>query len=528
MKAPAPVQLNRRRLLTTSVGALGAIGATTTAARAARSPILGQAPGQTRRRITLPSGVQSGDVTTHEAVLWARASAEGRLVARVADDRGVRTIRGPLATSATDFTARLDLAGLAPGREYDATLWFESPFGVHGEAQHLTFRTAARHRAATSFVWSGDTCGQGWGINPDLGGLTAYDAMRRTRPDFFVHCGDTVYSDGPIAETVTEPDGRVWRNLVTPEVAKVAESMAEFRGRHRYNLLDDNVRTMAAEVPIIAQWDDHETHNNWWPGKIIDDPRYVEQRVDVLAARARRAWQEYQPISTAAVHGRGRDGFATARIYRKIDRGRHLDVFCLDMRTHKGRNTGNTEAEPTPILGAAQTDWLIREVVRSQATWKVISADLPLGLVVPDGPAAQEGVGNGDGGPPLGREHEIAKVLKAFRDHGVRNVVWITADVHYCAAHHYSPDRAAYTEFDPFWEIVAGPIAAGTFGPNELDPTFGPEVVFSKVADYPNQSPRHGNQFFGHAAIDRDGELTLSLRNAAGSVLWSKLLEPAE
>lgn len=502
MKAPASAQVNRRRLLTTSVGALGAVGATTTAARAARSPILGQAPGQTRRRITLPSGVQSGDVTTHEAVLWARASGEGRLVARVADDRGVRTIRGPLATSATDFTARFDLAGLASGREYDATLWFESPSGVHGEAQHLTFRTAARDAAATSFVWSGNTCGQGWGINPDLGGLTAYDAMRRTKPDFFVHCGGAVHPDEPILETVTEPDGQVWRNLVVPEVAKVAESMAEFRGRHRYNLLDDNVRTMAAEVPIIAQWDDHETHHNWWPGKVLDDPRYAEQRADVLAARARRAWQEYQPISTAAVHGRGRDGFATARIYRKIDRGRHLDLFCLDMRLQEG------EDEPIPVLGTAQTAWLVREVVRSPATWKVISADLPLGLV--------------------GSDAEIAQVLKAFRDHGVRNVVWITADVHYCAAHHYRPELAAVTDFEPFWEIVAGPIAAGTFGARELDPTFGPEVVFSKYADYPNQSPRHGNQFFGHAAIARAGELTLTLRNAAGSILWSKQLDPAE
>ena len=30
----------------------------------------------------------------------------------------------------------------------------------------------------------------------------------------------------------------------------------------------------------------------------------------------------------------------------------------------------------------------------------------------------------------------------------------------------------------PFWEFVAGPIHAGTFGPNALDPTFGPEVRF--------------------------------------------------
>src|SRR3712207_8134635 len=37
------------------------------------------------------------------------------------------------------------------------------------------------------------------------------------------------------------PDGGIWRNLVTEEVAKVAETLAEFRGRYKYNLLDRNV-----------------------------------------------------------------------------------------------------------------------------------------------------------------------------------------------------------------------------------------------------------------------------------------------
>jgi len=87
----------------------------------------------------------------------------------------------------------------------------------------------------------------------------------------------------------------------------------------------------------------------------------------------------------------------------------------------------------------------------------------------------------------------------------VRNVVWLTADVHYCAAYHDDPARAAFTDFDPFWEFVAGPIAVGTFGPDDLDATFGPEVVFSRHAATPNESPRRGHQCFGHVAVDDDG-----------------------
>ena len=520
-REPAPLNrlsVDRRRLLTTSGGLAVAAGALGFApARAAGSP------GQIRTRLALPSGVQTGDVTTTSGVLWSRSSGEGRLVARLTSGGIKRTVRGPQATEASDFTARIDLTGLAPGRQYDAELWFETEDGTAGEVEHARFRTAPIHHASTSFVWTGDTAGQGWGINPDLGGMTAYATMHATDPDFFLHSGDTVYADGPIAETVVEPDGQVWRNLVIPEITKVAEDLGEFRARHRYNLMDHNVRAFYADVPVIAQWDDHETTNNWYPGEVLTDARYTERRVDVLAARARQAWQEYQPISTAAVKSRGGTGFAAARIYRKIGRGPHLDVFSLDMRTFKSKNTPGLEAHETPILGVEQVNWLLREVRRSRATWKVIAADMPIGLVVPDG-AAQESVSNRDDGAPLGRELEIARVLRGLK--GVPNVLWLTADVHYCAAHHYSPERAAFTDFDPFWEIVAGPINAGSFGPNALDDTFGPEVVFQKAADYPNQSPRGGNQFFGHVTIDRHGELTVSLRDTAGATLWSQQLPP--
>lgn len=518
--------LDRRTLLAGTVAGAGAVALGQLPATAR-----GAAPGLLRNRLTLPSGIQTGDVTSRQAVLWSRASGRGRMIAQLTSGSRTRKVVGPWATKDNDFTAKLLLTGLAPGREYDVRIEFEDEDGNRGEAGTGSFRTAPVHPSRTSFVWTGDTCGQGWGINEELGGLVGYRAMHETRPDFFIHAGDTIYADGPIAETVEEPDGQVWRNLVIPEVTKVAETLGEFRGRHRYNLMDHNVRAMYAEVPVVAQWDDHETTNNWYPGEVLEDDRYTERRVDVLAARARRAWQEYMPIAEPT-RGRDRDrgdrhhGFAPARIYRKLERGPLLDVFCLDMRTHKDPNTPGLEPHRTAILGQEQVDWLVEEAARSRATWKVISADMPLGLVIPDGPDNQEGVSNRDPGAPLGREQEIAAVLAGLKRHGVRNVLWVTADVHYCAAHHYDPSRAAFTDFDPFWEVVAGPIAAGTFGPNQLDATFGPRVEFQKVADYPNQSPRGGNQFFGHTAIDADGLLTVSLRNQAGEILWSKELAP--
>ena len=82
----------------------------------------------------------------------------------------------------------------------------------------------------------------------------------------------------------------------------------------------------------------------------------------------------------------------------------------------------------------------------------------------------------------------------------IRNTVWVTADVHYAAAHCYDPGKAQFQDFDPFWEFVGGPLHAGGFGPNALDNTFGPQVVFVK-APPPGQfnlPPVDGTQFFGH------------------------------
>ena len=89
------------------------------------------------------------------------------------------------------------------------------------------------------------------------------------------------------------------------------------------------------------------------------------------------------------------------------------------MRTHRGPNTPNLEPQGTPILGEQQVRLAGRRGLRrSRATWKVIAADMPLGLVVPDG-TAQEAVANGDDGAPLGREHELARVLSAIKRYGV-------------------------------------------------------------------------------------------------------------
>lgn len=114
---------------------------------------------------------------------------------------------------------------------------------------------------------------------------------------------------------------------------------------------------------------------------------------------------------------------------------------------------------------------------------------MPLGIVVADGATDFEAVAQGDPGAPLGRELQIAELLRHIKHQRITGTLWLTADVHYTAANHYAPERAAFTDFAPFWEFVSGPIGAGGFPAGRLDATFGPETAYVRSAPFANMSP---------------------------------------
>ena len=485
-------------------------------------------------RPQLLQGVQTGDFAADGATVWSRSDRPARMFvdyATTASFSDSKRLTGPLALEATDFTSRLRLRDLPPGQ----TVFYRVSYLDLGDYKTLSepvtgrFRTPPASGGDVSFVWSADTVGQGWGINPDVGGMTIYESMRKLGPDFFVHCGDTIYADNPLAAEKKLADGRIWKNLLSDAKAKVAETLDEFRGNHRYNFLDDNLRRLQAEVPMVALWDDHEVVDNWyWERRLDGDPRYHQKSAAVLAAYAQRAFREYMPLD--------QDLDEPMRLYRRFSWGSRLDLFRIDMRSFRGPNGPNrqTVAGPdTAFLGVEQIAWLKQALKASTATWKIIAADMPLGLVVYDDfrtKSGSEAVANGDDGSPLGRELEIADLLAFIKQQDIRNVHWITADVHYAATHRYDPHRAAFTDFIPFYEFVSGPLCAGGFGPNALDQTFGPEVVFQKVPP-PGRfdlSPLEGSCHFGHVKIDgASGSMTVTHRDATGGVLHALNLAPS-
>ena len=478
-------------------------------------------------------GVQSGDINTSSGMIWTRTDRPARIEMEISTTESFSNAH---AVAPIDAIPNSDMAvkRLVDNLPSDQDIFYRftaadlSDINARSEPIIGKFRTAPMSRRDVRFAWSGDTAGQGWGIDDE--GMATYATMQKHTPDFFIHSGDTVYADGPMKDEVEKDGAVIWKNTtLIDSKRKVAESLQEFRDQWKYNMMDRHVRAMNASVPTFMQWDDHEVVNNWSDSKdMMADDRYTEKSVHLLQARATRAFHEMTPLRITPSEPN--------RVYRKINYGPMLDVFFLDLRSYRGPNAapqGDTLDDSTRVIGAEQMAWLKRELAASTATWKVIASDQPIGLIVWDNfreQAGSEGIADGTNGPAKGRELEVASLLRFIRTAGVANTVWFTADVHYTAAHYYDPNKAQFSDFEPFWEFVSGPLHAGTFGPNALDATFGPEVKFVKAPAEDqgiNLPPSAGLQFFG--LVDIDGatqEMTVRLMDRGDNELYAVTLEP--
>ena len=279
-------------------------------------------------RPQIAGGIQSGDVSDGSAVVWARADRAARMHVECSTVESFKTIVASASRDAlpdSDFTAKLQLDDLPAGQDIFYRVRFDDiATGIAGESRIGHFRTAPAANQSISFVWSGDVAGQGWGIDISRGGYRSYRTMLDNRPDFFIHSGDHIYADCTLPSEQKLPNGETWRNLVTEEKAEVAHTLAQFRGNYKYNHLDAHFRAFHAEVPMLAQWDDHEVTNDWSPAGSYDNAGFEDDGTPRLIARARRAFFDFMPIRDL--------GTRQGRVYRRIAYGPLLDVFMIDMR----------------------------------------------------------------------------------------------------------------------------------------------------------------------------------------------------
>lgn len=279
---------------------------------------------------------------------------------------------------------------------------------------------------------------------------------------------------------------------------------------------------------MVVTLDDHEVVNNWFPARRLDPSKWKNTKTAAeLSVPGKQAFFEYMPIREAAPK--------SGTVYRKIEYGPLVDVFVLDERSYRGPDNEGRQSELTPecaMLGAAQVAWLKGALSSSRALWKVLISSMPLGLQQVDARRGQvnlqDGWGNGDG-PPLGRELEWADVLRHCKAGAIRNLLVVTAEVHYAAAHLYSPQVAVFKDFDPFWEFVAGPLHSQSYSALRGDPSFGLQVKYRRT---PRQAgslpPSFGYGSYGTLRLASEtGKLTVTLHDPEGAPLYSVDLQPA-
>jgi len=140
-------------------------------------------------------GVQSGDVDGASGMIWARADRPSRVMYEIATREDfANPVKLPWvdALPDSDLAAKRLVTGLPSDQDifYRLTLVDLSDINATSEPIVGHFRTAPASRHPVRFVWSGDTAGQGWGI--DETGLKTYATMLKHNPDFFIHSGDTI------------------------------------------------------------------------------------------------------------------------------------------------------------------------------------------------------------------------------------------------------------------------------------------------------------------------------------------------
>lgn len=424
-----------------------------------------------------PVLVTVGEVTDTSAVVWVRGHSWGKVTVRYRVAGKPEEKRGEVTVSpAAHLTGKLRLADLASASRYRYTV-SQGAAEVQGE---FVTAPAPGVAAPVRFAWSGDLGSRAQCRHiPD--GYPIFRALAQFKVDFFVFAGDTIYAD----HTCGGAD-RV------PGYDFMARRLPDFWAKHRYNREDPGVQAYFRALSVYAIWDDHEVRNDFsGPG-------------DVLMPVGRKAFLDYFPILPPADE--------PGRLYRRFPWGRLLELFILDTRQYRSANS-EPDGPGKTMLGATQKRWLIESVTASTATWKVVVSSVPLS--VPTGGKAHDSWSNANilGVPEenaTGFAVERDSVLRAFRDRGVRNLVFLAADVHHAELirHHPTPEWS-------FHEFIAGPLSASLGRPRPLDAGLNPRSLFALG----------GVENFGEIAVDPTG-LSVRIVDVTGTVRFTHTIGP--
>jgi alkaline phosphatase D len=227
--------------------------------------------------------------------------------------------------------------------------------------------------------------------------------------DALIHLGDYIY------DTV-DPDEKVRLPQPYPQAPT---TLAAWRARHQYYLLDPDLRLLRQRHPLIVLWDNHDLGSRG--GRLDDGVR-----------QAMQAFHEWVPIR--------HDAARPEVIYRTLRYGKLLDIILLDVRLYRDRRPAVQNAPDRTMLGTTQKRWLAEQLKHSQALWRLIGSQNKFGAW------SFTGLYDFDRTSWDGYAGERRDVLRSIRDETPGNTIIISGDAHISLAMDL-PIRP----FAPFW-----------------------------------------------------------------------------
>ena len=440
-------------------------------------------------------GVASGDVTSSRAIVWTRVDQAANIKLEVWRNTSCLTgqkafQKNNIRSSATsDFTIKVDVAGLAPATEY----CYRFRRGDEGSSDVGVFTTApaATSAADVEFTYSGDSDGTKVSGAPFFNNFEVLDQARLENGNFFVYLGDTIYSDSSL-----RPSGP-------------ATTLAEYRDAYKVNREIAALPNLLKSASTYALMDDHEVQNDY-DGQTVNPARY---------AAGRRAFLDYMPVRET---GLPQDSSCAGDpLYRTFRWGSEVELFVLDERSCRSADVAaaclnpppfpspdlgptlptvvratppfNFFLPPTPpatclpaifdpsrtMLGPVQKQKFKNDLQASNAKYKIVISELAMQQFFALPYDRWEGYGA-----------ERNEILDYIRNNGISNVLFLTTDNHANLVNQVFKDQfencavvttTCWQTSPPTTisnELITGPIATNTLQAEVLG-AFGPLGLFA-------------------------------------------------
>ncbi len=444
--------------------------------------------------------VSIGAVTPDSALVWVGGPPELDIALSWHDGKTEQRISARLGNQRF---AHVPLRELAPATHYQVTV---SGRGMSAITASFITPPPLTVAAPVRFMFGGDLAGQN-ACRDAARGFPIFDVMAERDAAFFIGLGDMIYADN-----ACEAVG----SFGNAQIARVDMPLGDrqsFSHRWRYNHADAGFARLRRLMAYVPVWDDHEIINDFGPttARAKDTPD-----VDLLAP-GRAAFIANNPVPRMVD--------APNRLYHRFHHGGHAEFFVLDTRQYRDDNrTDDVGVLPKSLLGATQRQWLIDALATSQATWKFVISSVPISIPTGYPPEnGRDGWASGDGDD--GFERELHAIFQALADHEVRNLVWLSTDVHFATGFAYRP-LPKQPEFG-LHEFIVGPLSAGIYPTQALDETFSPtRLFFHGPETVRNYDEALAGFNFGDVTIDALGALHFELVNALGESLHTLTLRP--